>query len=129
MIKDFKQWNDLKVNINNSLNKRLFFSEREIWFCSVGENIGFEQDGKGENFLRPVLIIKKFNKEVFWGVPLTSNLKQNKYYFQIKIRNKLNSIILSQIRLIDGKRLKYRIGILENNIFTEIKKCLRYFLA
>jgi len=45
---------------------RPFFHGREIWFCAIGANIRFEQDGSGTEFLRPVVIIKKFNKEVFW---------------------------------------------------------------
>lgn len=37
----------------------ILFYEREIWWCSLGVNIGFEQDGTNDLFERPVLVIKK----------------------------------------------------------------------
>ena len=36
------------------------------------ENIGFEQSGKGDEFLRPVLILKRLTKEMFFGIPLST---------------------------------------------------------
>lgn len=47
----FLNWHNLKCALSESKN-RPFFQEREIWFAFVGKNIGFEQDGKGEKFLR-----------------------------------------------------------------------------
>ena len=44
MKKDFEKWHKKKTDIDNS-SKRLFFHEREVWFCSIGMNIGYEQDG------------------------------------------------------------------------------------
>ena len=41
-------------------------------------NIGYEQDGSGNDFIRPVVIIRKFNNEIFWGVPLTKTRKKIK---------------------------------------------------
>ncbi len=49
-----------------------FFKEREIWWVSIGINIGHEEDGKGEQYSRPVLILKKFNKYTFSGIPLST---------------------------------------------------------
>jgi len=108
---------------------RPFFHEREIWFCSLGENIGFEQDGRGEEFLRPVVIVKKFNQEVCWGIPLTKNQKKGRYYFSFLLNEATSTAILSQIRLIDSKRLQYKIGDLSEADFMEIKKRLTQLLA
>ena len=44
-MKDFQNWHSLKTKLE-SLEKDELFREREIWWCSIGENIGFEQDGK-----------------------------------------------------------------------------------
>lgn len=44
MKKDYKKWMENKAKINNE-KVRPFFHEREIWFSSIGENIGYEQDG------------------------------------------------------------------------------------
>ena len=103
MKKDYKDWHK-KKSIINSIENRAFFHEREIWFCYIGENVGFEQDGKGFDFARPVLIIKGFNKEVFLSVPLTTKNKKGKYYADINLGDKVaRKIILSQIRLVDSK--------------------------
>ena len=31
--------------------------------------MGFEEDGKNDNFVRPVLVLKKFNNDMFLGIP------------------------------------------------------------
>ena len=128
MDKNFNSWNQEKSNLHE--NKiRAFFHEREIWFSSIGVNIGFEQDGRGEKFLRPVIILKKFNNEVFWCIPLTKNQKKGRYYFTFPFENKNSTAILSQIRLIDSKRLQYKIGDINYENFNEIKEKLRQLLA
>src|SRR3989344_2005502 len=109
-FKDFDRWNELKKKLHISVKaKDFYFREREIWWCSLGVNIGFEQDGKNDNFERPVLIVKIFNKEVLWIVPLTSRHKDNKYYYKFDYKNKPQSAILSQVRLISSKRLLRKI--------------------
>ena len=57
MKKDFDKWNERKKALND--RERILFNPREIWWCSFGVNIGSEQDGSGDNFERPVIIIKK----------------------------------------------------------------------
>ncbi len=42
---------------------------------SIGKNVGREQNGSGRDFERPVLIIKKWNNEMVWGVPLSTKQK------------------------------------------------------
>ena len=79
MEKDFIKWNVLKQKLDRS-EKRLIFKERDVWWCSVGVNIGHEENGKDEFFARPVLVIKKFNRHLFYGIPLTTKVKENKYY-------------------------------------------------
>ena len=79
MKKDFDGWNEHKKIANNS-EFSLYFYEREIWWCAVGVNIGFEQDGKGIKFARPVLVLKKYSKNVFVGVPLTTAKRESKYH-------------------------------------------------
>jgi mRNA-degrading endonuclease toxin of MazEF toxin-antitoxin module len=124
MEKDFQAWHGKKEKIHND-KKRPFFHEREVWFCSLGLNVGFEQDGSGEEFLRPVIIIKKFNNEVFWGLPFTKIIKSGKYYYQVSFGDRNPAtVILSQIRLIDAKRLQYKIGDADEKEFAEIKKRL-----
>ncbi len=125
MQKDFKNWHDKKSQIDQII-KRPFFHLREVWFCYMGINVGFEQDGKGDDFLRPVVIIRKFNNEIFWGIPLTSTIKNSKYYFPITLYNQgTGSAILSQIKLIDARRLSYKIGDISETEFSELTKKLK----
>lgn len=130
MEKDFKKWMGQKAKIHND-KIRPFFHEREVWFLSLGENIGFEQDGGGEKFLRPMLVLKKFNNEVIWALPLTRTDKTGKYYFRISlVADKSNTddrpsvVILSQIRLVDAKRLQYKVGMVKEDEFIKIKEAL-----
>lgn len=125
--KDYKIWTPVKFKIHNSESVRPGFHEREIWYCHLGENVGFEQDGKGNDFLRPIVILRKFNNDIFWAVPLTSTIKKSPYYFVVSVgeESKKSSVILSQIRLIDAKRLSYTIGEVGKEEFEELKKKLK----
>ncbi len=121
MSKKFNDWNLVKQAINNQ-KKKVYFKERDIFFIRIGENIGFEQSGKGDMFLRPVIVLKRFNNNFFMGVPLTTTIKENKYYFNFKFTDKESSAILSQIRAFDSKRIKHKIGVINKNDFSELKK-------
>lgn len=125
---DFDRWNGQK-QLSHFEKERPHFREQEVWFCVLGSNIGFEEDGSGEDFLRPVLILKKFNNEIFWALPMTTSFKEGKYYFEVSFgENKKSSLILSQIRLIDAKRLVYKAGFVRMPEFKEIKKRVKSLL-
>ncbi len=123
-MKDFRDWYKLKSEINN-LNKEPFYHEREVWWCSLGLNVGFEQDGKEKDYSRPILVVKGFSKNVLLCVPLTTKLKEGKYYHEINLKDGvLRKVILSQIRLIDSKRLQEKIITLDKIQFVSIKKAI-----
>lgn len=113
---------------------RLFFHEREVWYCHLGENIGFEQDGRGDTFLRPIVIIRKFNNDIFWGVPLTRTQKDLPFYFTFTITTEDGALaekstaVLSQIRLVDAKRLRRMIGYISEADIISLKKRLKALL-
>mgnify|MGYP001574874896 CR=1 FL=1 len=120
MEKDFDGWNIKKKLINSLIKtKDLYFHEREIWWCSLGVNIGYEQDGKNENFERPVLILKKFNSDTALIVPLTSSFKENKYHYKLSTEES-SLVILSQIRLISSKRMLRKVEMINEEEFLEI---------
>ncbi len=121
--KDFDRWNIQKKITDNTENKNTFH-EREIWFIKVGENVGFEQNGRGEEFLRPVIVYKKFSKNVFLGIPLTKSIKEGKFYSSFDFQGKKSNAILSQIRLFDSKRLKYKIGKMSVGDYSRVKEKL-----
>jgi mRNA interferase MazF len=127
MEKDYDVWNKLKKDLSTKKSE-VFFHEREIWFCSLGKNIGYDEDGKNELFERPILIIRKFNNNIFLAIPLTSSKKDNKYYHQYELNEKIYSGILSQIRLLDSKRLSRKIGMIRESDFSIIIKKIRDIL-
>lgn len=45
-MKDFDIWNNQKKEIEKIDHTEITFSEREIWWVSLGKNIGDEEDGK-----------------------------------------------------------------------------------
>ena len=127
MEKDFSKWFEEKMLVHNE-KARPFFRDGEVWFTALGENVGFEQDGRGESYLRPVAIIRKFNNEIFWAVPMTKNKKSGKFYFSFNLDGGTSTAILSQIRLVDAKRLFYRLGVIRSEDLAEMKKRLKALL-
>ncbi len=98
MQKDFEAWNKRKKRIHIENENRLY-REREIWWCSLGLNVGFEQDGTGSDSERPVLILKGFSKQVCLIVPLTTSQKKNSYHVTLgNVGGKNAFAIISQIR-------------------------------
>jgi mRNA interferase MazF len=127
MVRDFKKWFILKELIEKYYLEKLF-REREIWWCSLGANVGYEQDGKHNRFERPVLILRKFNKGMFWGLPLSSRPKKGLFYFSFFWKEVLVTALLSQIRVLSPKRLIRRMGKININTFTEIRGNIRGLL-
>ena len=110
-MKEYDCWNNKKKELacRDSIP---FFSTCDIWWCNLGKNIGFEEDGKGDDFRRPVLVIRKFNKYLFIGIPLTSVEKNDKFHYKLpKYREdgKDSFLILSQIKVVSVNRLIRRI--------------------
>jgi len=126
-FKDFRRWHKLKEIISGR-KSGVFFQERDIWFCYLGVNVGYEQDGRGLDFYRPVVIMRKFNQDLFWGIPTTSKNKDSQYYFRFNLEENDYSAIISQMRVIDKKRLIRRIGILPENQFIELKQIVKHLL-
>ena len=71
-VKDYKNWHKLKSQID-SVGVEKFFHEQEIWWCSVGVNVGYEIDGKNTNFgivLYYLLYLIKNQKEILKKINL-----------------------------------------------------------
>ena len=129
-MKDFDSWNELKKNIEAEKNDPdKFPKEGEVWMCSLGRNIGFEQNGSGDNFSRPILIIKKFNNHMFWAISLSTKQKDLDFYFNYTDPNNQKvSAILAQMKLVSVKRLKRKLYDVPNQLFDEMKQKLKSFL-
>jgi mRNA-degrading endonuclease toxin of MazEF toxin-antitoxin module len=69
-----------------------------------------------------VLILKVYNKETALIIPLTSKLKDGKYYITLEFKGRFSTITLSQARTISTKRLSRKIGIISKNNFCVVRK-------
>jgi len=123
----FKNWCKLKENLDKK-DVLIGIKERSIVFVHMGRNIGSEQNGKGELFLRPVVVIKIFNKNLFFGVPLTSKKKTGSFFYDIiythKGREYNSTAILAQAKVFDRKRCLYTKGMIKKEYFEVLKEKL-----
>lgn len=119
-VKDFDKWNIRKKFIHFNESKPPLFKERDIWWVSIGVNIGFEEDGKNQNYVRPVLVIKKFNRDFFLGVPMSTKLKNNIYYIPVSLRGKTVSVLTSQLRVFSSKRICNKLSELDSNDYNKV---------
>lgn len=126
----FDRWNELKKSIEQEVDDpHKFPKEGEVWMCSLGKNIGFEQNGSGESFSRPVMIVKKFNNHMFWTIALSTKQKRFDFYFNYTDPNGLKvSGILAQMKLTSQKRLKRKLYEMPTEEFEKVKVKLRSFL-
>lgn len=122
MDKDFDSWNIFKKNLDLKKTRPPFFKERDIWWTSIGINIGFEENGKSKVFTRPVLILRKFSQDMFIGLPMSTKLKKNDYYVPVTLQGKTVSILTSQIRTFSSKRIWNKLGELDPVDFRKIQK-------
>jgi mRNA interferase MazF len=128
--KDFDRWNALKKKIDRIPSSRvLYFFKREIWFCYLGLNIGDEQDGKNDDFARPVLIIRRYNDHLFMGIPLSTKIKFLPFYLSVgDVAGIPAMAIISQMRPFSSKRLIKKIFVLNEKIFEATKKAASEYI-
>ena len=123
--KNFDEWNKQKQTIHNSGENKLY-RIREIWWCSLGVNIGFEQDGTKAEKSRPVLILKGLSQNTCLVIPLTTSLSKHPLRISLgEVDNRNATAIISQIRVVDTKRLFRKIKKLNKDKFEEIRKAVK----
>lgn len=145
LIKDFDGWNEFKKKLEklesplfDSKTGRYTFKEGQIWFCSIGVNLGNEICGKNKDYERPVLIIKK-NKRYYTCLPLTSQKPSNmdfyhdiSYQYFDKNKNSVINIssfvILSNPLSLDVVRLSRKVKRLPDNELKIIRLKLSNYI-
>ncbi len=118
-VKDFDGWNARKKDLNENMFDG-FFYEREIWWASFGINIGSEQDGKGDSFERPIIIVKKINRDLLMATPLTSKLCSGIDNIKINIAGRESCVMISQLKVMSSKRLLRKFGQVKVTLFHRI---------
>src|SRR3989344_8136533 len=129
MKRDFSKWHSLKSRID-AVQDGMLYRTQEVWWCALGANVGVEADGKNDLFERPVLIFRKFNKDMFWGLPMTSRVKQHKpFHFSFSLHQKSQTAILSQMRILSSKRLIRRLGKVSDAQLVALNKAIVSFIT
>lgn len=136
MKKEFDAWNLQKKNLGGSV-KRAYAHPREVWWCVLGVNVGAEVDGKNENFERPVLVVRVYNKETMLILPITSREKSDGFHHKIEIRAKNGMtreeyikpvwIKLTQARVISNSRLLRKVDVVHQEEFDRVVEDFRKY--
>jgi mRNA interferase MazF len=131
MEKDFDRWTTIKKQLAHDVPLPLAFPKNgEVWMCTLGKNLGREQNGRSQDFSRPVLVIKKFNNEIFWVVPLSTKQKPLDFYFNYNDPSGTAvAAVLAQLRLVSINRFRRDIYVLPATLLREVRARLRAFLS
>ncbi len=128
MEKDFDGWTQQKKQVG-AIGETKLYHQREVWWCSLGVNVGSEQDGAGDEYRRPVIILKGLSSETCFIIPLTTAGKDHPLRPSVGlVDGKEARALLSQIRVIDNKRLVRKIGHLDKEIFAGVRKAAKDLL-
>lgn len=120
--KEFSKWFLVKEHIEH--NPRPSFIEREVWWCYFGCNVGSEQDGKKDLFLRPIIILDKINNRNFIAVPLTSRISMDDLHIPFYFNYDFSVADIAHIRSLDSKRLSEKMGKVSKYVHIKIKKAI-----
>ncbi|MES2623129.1 MAG: type II toxin-antitoxin system PemK/MazF family toxin [Patescibacteria group bacterium] len=125
----YDAWNIKKQDIQSSdITDSLFFNEAEIWWCSLGINVGAESFGKGGKFRRPVLIVKKLSNDLCIVLPLTTKEKVGTWFIDVTMQGVKRCVLLYQIRMLHKKRFYLKMGQLDDNDMNNVKEKLEVLL-
>lgn len=122
IMKDFDGWIEKKKGCHYKTSLPPMFKERDIWWVSIGINVGFEEDGKHDKYIRPVLIIRKFNRDLFLGIPMSTRLKDNPYYIKVTVNKQVVSVLISQIRTFSARRIQDKLAEIDTKDFKKVKE-------
>ena len=127
----FDIWSDKKKEIHKQTRRKIV-KQGYIYWTSIGQNIGCEVYGKGDRFLRPVLVLKCFkikNEPFFIGVALSSKTKGKSgaaFYKFVDSKGSEQIALLSQLRTFDNKRVKSDFSAkIKNDDFEKLKSKIK----
>ncbi len=121
-LKRFAEWFRLKEKLDASSHNVPLAKEREIWWVSLGENVGSEMGGKNQLFSRPALIIKKLTRGFFLVAPTTTKPHEGSWYVKVRLGELDEYVCLNQIRTIDYRRMYSLLGQLDGADFARVKE-------
>jgi mRNA interferase MazF len=126
-MKRFLEWIRVKISLDYSKAKPPLVSEGDIWWASLGENVGHEINGKGESFSRAIIIFRKISYGSYLVIPTTSQPHRGAQYVMYWEYGKKINACLHQIRVIDYRRLREKVGSLRKPDMARIEKEFRNY--
>jgi mRNA interferase MazF len=124
----YNNWNIKKQEIQFSDIEESYFKEGDIWWCSLGQNIGNESYGKGNDYRRPILVIRKLSENLCIALPLTSKRKTGTWFTDILLDGESRCVMLYQIRTLNRKRFQRKMGEVGFEDFIQVKEKLECLL-
>jgi len=100
-------------------------SEGDVWWMSVGANVGTELDGKGRLFTRPAIIYKKLARDFYFVIPATTRPREGSWYVPYWHQGRRVFACLHQARSINHRRLSDKMGALDEADFEKVQKGFR----
>lgn len=119
MKKNYLKWTRRKRFLNNHGVRIKDFREGNLYWAFIGENIGMEQDGSGNAFSRPALVLNKMGRTLVLCVPISSKKKNGKYYMDIDVDPIHGTLLFNQVKVIDVLRLGDLIGVVPHRILRK----------
>ena len=127
---EFLKWSEVKISLHNEKSKKLHVRSGEVWWASLGKNIGSEMDGKGQLFERPVVILRWASATTLLALPVTSKIKHD-FWDRVMFKNKDGfdrDAVITQLRLISVNRLHRKIEKIPHDVLIRIKKAINNFI-
>ena len=124
LISLYDEWNERKKDIAFPSFRNIYFREGDIWWCSLGLNVGRESYGKGKEFRRPILVLKKLSSDICIILPLSSKEKIGTWFIDVTFQEHKRYVLLYQIRMLHTKRFQRKLGQLDEKGMFRVKEKL-----
>jgi mRNA interferase MazF len=121
-MKAFLLWIGLKEKLHDLTHKPPLVSQGDIWWASIGENVGSEVNGKSKLFSRPVIIFKKLSHGFYFVVPTTTQIREGSWYVKFRQHDRDMNACLHQSRAIDYRRLSSKLGTLDDEDYARVRR-------
>jgi mRNA interferase MazF len=121
-MKRFLEWIGLKEKLHGIVDYPPLVSERDLWWVSIGENIGSEINGNSSLFSRPALIVKKLTNDFYLIAPTTTQRHEGSWFVPVSFGTITEYICLNHIRTIDYRRLSSKLGQIGSRDFAKVKE-------
>ncbi|MBZ9750715.1 type II toxin-antitoxin system PemK/MazF family toxin [Deinococcus sp. HMF7604] len=123
---DLDAWNAEKKRLSEREGLPLFRAG-EVWWCSLGVGVGVEITGKGAQFRRPVIVLRKLGPAGCIVAPLTTRPREGDWFHPLNWGQGPRWVMLNQMRFVSATRLSNRMVTLSAAQVNAVRASLRAF--